>query len=99
MIRNSERIIYRPEICHEITLKVSHNVIETNIPADFKGLVPLEIGCNLDESSSQEASERSNSALISAFVFSCGIEQSANALSALSLQVLKRISNSNKLTC
>jgi hypothetical protein len=38
--------------------------------------------------SSAEASERSSSALISAFVFTCGIEQSANALSPLSLQVL-----------
>ena len=48
---------------------------------------PFEFDPSLSASSA-EASERSSSALISAFVFSCGIEQSANVLSWLSLQVL-----------
>lgn len=42
-----------------------------------------------DGPSSPDASEISSSAFISAFDFSCGMEQSAYALSALSLHVLK----------
>ena len=52
-----------------------------------RGSKPFELDSPLSASSA-EASERSSSALISAFVFTCGIEQSANALSPLSLQVL-----------
>jgi hypothetical protein len=48
---------------------------------------PFEFDPTLSASSA-EASDRSSSALISEFVFSCGIEQSANVLSWLSLQVL-----------
>lgn len=49
---------------------------------------PLEFDALLSASSA-ETSERSSSALISAFVFSCGIEQLANALSSLSMHVLR----------
>jgi hypothetical protein len=52
-----------------------------------RDLEPFEFDLSLSASSA-EASERSSSALISAFVFSCGIEQPANVLSWLSLQVL-----------
>lgn len=40
------------------------------MPVNCRGSNPLEIGRALQESSSQEASDISNSAFISAFVFS-----------------------------
>ena len=65
------------------------------LPANFDFANPEDFG--LGTPSSHEASEISNSALISEFVFSCGIEQSPNALSVLSLQVLKIEQNKNIL--
>lgn len=57
-----------------------------------RGSKPLELDSPLSASSA-EASESWSSALITAFDFSCGTEQSANALSPLSLQVLHRKKN------
>lgn len=64
-------------------------------PGGFKS-DPLVCGCSVYKSSSQEASDISNSALISAFVFSWGMVQSEKALSLLSLHVLQTSDTSFK---
>jgi hypothetical protein len=62
-----------------------------------RGSKPFELDLS-PSASSAETSERSSSALISAFDFSCGIEQSANALSPLSLHVLHRKKTKKKIS-
>lgn len=64
-----------------------------SLPANLDGLTPLSSAFKLDGTSS---SEIPNSALISEFDFSCGIEQSANALSVLSLHVLQNKRQGNQ---
>ena len=85
MQKGSKRI--RNDTCNWIILHYIEQKMVFKKIEGCRGSKPFELDPPLSASSA-ETSERSSSALISAFVFTCGIEQSANALSPLSLQVL-----------